>query len=63
MCFSAELKTFSDELCFFFRRIEDLQFQIEEEVISKDDLEVSCLSDHEPCLNLNLLFLLGAKYT
>ena len=47
---------------FFSRRIEDLQFQIEEEVISKDDLEVSCLLDPEPCLNLTLLFLLGAKY-
>lgn len=28
--------------CFFYRKVEDLQFQIEEEAISKDDLEVSC---------------------
>lgn len=28
--------------CFIYRKVEDLQFQIEEEAISKDDLEVSC---------------------
>lgn len=28
--------------CFICRKVEDLQFQIEEEAISKDDLEVTC---------------------
>lgn len=36
--------------CLFFRRIEDLQFQIEEEVISKDDLEVRGALIPDPCI-------------